>query len=119
MFKFLRLGRRAAPEPVIETQRETFTRLIEELNSAIDALADKPAITLDPATGHVSFDIPEQFPDEALALPAPQEGEEGLPEDPKDEAEPKADAAPSDADPSEDGPDAPEEKDEKLDGKAA
>ena len=29
-------------------------------------------MTLDPATGHVAFETPEQFADEALALPAPE-----------------------------------------------
>ncbi|MGV6812213.1 MAG: hypothetical protein ACWA47_08210 [Brevirhabdus sp.] len=104
MFKFLKIGRRK-PEPVIESQRETFTRLVEELNSAIDALSDKPAVTIDPATGRVSFELPEQFPDEALALPAPEKKTE--------DAEAQSDLP--DAETSDDvAPDA-----EKLDEKAA
>jgi len=73
MFKFLFRGREAAPEVKIETQRETFTRLVDELNEALGNLADKPAVTIEPATGRITFELPEQFPDEALALPGPQE----------------------------------------------
>jgi len=104
MFKFLKIGRHK-PEPVIETQRETFTRLVEELNAAIDGLPDKPAITVDPASGHISFDVPEQFPDEALAPPAP--GQPAVEDTPKTTDAPKAegDDAAGDA--------------EKLDEKAA
>lgn len=69
MFKFLFKGRGEAA--VVETKRQSFERLVSELNTAIDELADKPKVTLDPATGHVAFELPEQMPDEALALPAP------------------------------------------------
>lgn len=72
-FLFRRRANVEEPEVKIETQRETFTRLIEELNAAIALLADKPKVTIEPATGAVSFELPEQFPDEALQLPAPDE----------------------------------------------
>lgn len=72
-FLFRRQGPAAEPEVKIETQREVFTRLVEELNTEITKLADKPKVTIDPATGMVSFELPEQFPDEALQLPAPDE----------------------------------------------
>lgn len=85
MFKFLFRGR-SEPEVKIETQRETFTRLVEELNQAIDKFADKPAVTVDPATGHVGFEMPEQFPDEALALPSPDEAEASETSEPEAEA---------------------------------
>jgi hypothetical protein len=32
-----------------------------------------PAVTINPVTNEVSFALPENFPDEALALPAPEE----------------------------------------------
>ena len=73
MFKFLFKGRETVPEVKIETQRETFTRLVDELNEALGNLADKPAVTIEPASGRISFEMPEQFPDEALALPSPPE----------------------------------------------
>jgi hypothetical protein len=34
-------------------------------------LADKPRLTVDMETGELTLDLPEQMPDEALALPAP------------------------------------------------
>lgn len=73
MLNFLFRGRKT-PEVKVETQREMFTRLVDELNAAIDKLADKPKVTLDPATGHIHPEMPEQFPDEALALPKPATG---------------------------------------------
>ena len=76
MFNFLFRKRGADAEPVIETQRQTFERLNTALNATIDLLPEKPAVTVDPATGHVTLTAPEQFPDEALALPEPEpEGE--------------------------------------------
>ena len=72
MLQFL-FGKKSSDPVKIETQRETFDRLISELNEAIALLPDKPKVTFDPATGFVAFETPEQFPDEALALPAPDE----------------------------------------------
>lgn len=80
MFKFLKFGRGSKPKVVIETQRQTFERLVVELNEAIAALPEMPAVTINPVTQELSFALPENFPDEALALPAP-------------EAEPVAEAA--------------------------
>ena len=71
MFKFLFRGR--GKEVVVETQRQNFERNVSELNSAIDGLPVKPRVTLDPVTGHIELHLPEQMPDEALALPAPIE----------------------------------------------
>lgn len=86
-FLFRRRTTAEEPEVKIETQRETFTRLVEELNAAIDNLADKPAVTIAPATGRISFELPEQFPDEALQLPAP---EDAAPPQGEDAKAPKA-----------------------------
>lgn len=71
MFKFLFGGKKSAPVVVIESDRAHFARLVTEMNELIDTLADKPRVTLDPATGHILPETPEQFADEALALPAP------------------------------------------------
>ena len=71
MLEFLkRLGGVSAPDKP-ESQRERFERLVAELNEALDDLSDKPAVTVQPDSGHISFEMPEQFPDEALALPKP------------------------------------------------
>lgn len=85
MLKFLFGGRGKA---VVETQRQTIERLSAELNSAIELLPVKPRVTLDPETGHIELHLPEQMPDEALALPAPDSPEK--PAD-TDEDTPKSD----------------------------
>lgn len=72
MLRFL-FGTKPTQPVKVETQRETFKRLVEELNDAIAALPVKPKLTIDTGTGAFSFETPEQFPDEALALPAPAE----------------------------------------------
>ena len=71
MLKFL-FGGKKTPEAVPETDREQFKRLTTDLNALIDTLHVKPKITLDPATGRVTLEEPDQFADEALALPAPE-----------------------------------------------
>ena len=70
MFKFL-FGKKAEDAVVVETQRETFERLIKEINTALDALPEKPTVTVSPEEGHIGFVLPEHLPDEALKLPAP------------------------------------------------
>lgn len=80
MLKFLFGGKQTTPVVEIETDRARFARLVNELNGMVDALADKPRVTVDPATGHVLLETPEQFADEALALPAPDMPETETPE---------------------------------------
>ncbi|WP_147124866.1 hypothetical protein [Shimia ponticola] len=75
MLRFL-FGTKTTTPVKSETQRETFDRLVSELNEAIDALPVKPKVTFDPASGQIAFETPEQFPDEALALPAPGKDED-------------------------------------------
>jgi hypothetical protein len=70
MFKFL-FRRKAGAEPAQETQRETLERAIGEINEIMTGLADKPKLTVDMETGGLTLELPEQMPDEALALPAP------------------------------------------------
>ena len=72
MFKFLFGGKKEVEVIVRESDRDRFQRLIDELNGIVDQLPVKPKVTLDPATGHVSYEMPEQFQDEALALPKPE-----------------------------------------------
>ncbi len=74
MLKFL-FGGKKTPEAVPETDRERFKRLTTDLNELIDSLPAKPKVTFDPATGHVTLEEPEQFADEALALPAPEKAD--------------------------------------------
>lgn len=77
MLKFL-FGRRDTTtiEPIPETQRQVFERLIREVNEVLDMLPEKPAVTVHPGTGHISIAAPAQFPDEMPALPAPETTDE-------------------------------------------
>jgi len=79
MFKFL-FGGKAKDEPKIETQREVGTRALEELNAVLEGLDPKPSVTLDMASGQIEVTWPEQMPDEALALPAPEAAKEAADE---------------------------------------
>lgn len=72
MLRFLFGGRKEDPVE-IETMRQSFVRVMGELNELIDGLEPKPAVTIDPASGHVTLRLPKQLPDEALGLPAPEE----------------------------------------------
>lgn len=58
-------------EAVQETQRDVATRALKELNAVMAGLEVKPKLSFDPASGEISIELPEQMPDEALALPAP------------------------------------------------
>jgi len=71
MFKFL-FGK-SGGKAKIEAQRDTVARAIEELNSVLALMADKPVVGVDLNTGLISVTLPEQMPDEALALPAPSD----------------------------------------------
>lgn len=73
MFKFL-FGKSATPvpQPVLETQRETLTRALREVNEILVTLTPRAKITVYPDEGTISVTLPDQMPDEALALPAPQ-----------------------------------------------
>jgi len=69
MFKFL-IGK-VAGAPVVETQRATVERAVAELNTVLDGMSDKPVVGIDLNSGLLRITLPEQMPDEALALPAP------------------------------------------------
>ncbi|MEL6912970.1 MAG: hypothetical protein AAFP13_00575 [Pseudomonadota bacterium] len=73
MLRFL-FGKK--PGNPVETQRETFERQVKDLTATIEAMPVKPRVTVDPNTGEVSFEAPDQFADEALALPKPDKADE-------------------------------------------
>ena len=68
MFKFL--FSKAGVKPA-ETQRETIERALGEVNAVLALMADKAKVSVDLNSGLIEVDLPEQMPDEALALPAP------------------------------------------------
>lgn len=93
MFKFL-FGK-TGTKAVKETQRQTMVRALDEVNGILAGMSDKPSISVDLNTGLISVDLPEQMPDEALALPAPQAEPDAAPDkavDDADKAVPAADA---------------------------
>ena len=61
-------GHRANDTPRIETRREAIERLLLDLNTAIDFLPEKPAVTVHPGTGHISLELPGEPLDEARHL---------------------------------------------------
>lgn len=69
MFKFLL--DRAKGKVVKETQRQTAERALKELNDVLVGLSERPKLTVDMASGLIEITLPDQMPDEALALPAP------------------------------------------------
>ncbi|MBU2980875.1 hypothetical protein KO498_03520 [Lentibacter algarum] len=54
-----------------ETQRQTVERALAEINAVMGDMDVKPKLSFVPDTGEISLELPEQMPDEALALPAP------------------------------------------------
>lgn len=72
MFKFLFGNKATAPEIKRETQRETILRAQAEINEILVQLTPKARITVYPEEGSFTIDLPEQMPDEAKALPAPE-----------------------------------------------
>lgn len=56
---------------VKETQRQVFERAVSELNDIMAGMEEKPEFSVDLNDGKLTFSLPDQMPDEALALPAP------------------------------------------------
>lgn len=90
MLKFLFGNRADAPQAAAETTRMALTRMQADLNAVLESLPEKPKVTFDPVSGAITLDLPEQLPDEALALPAPDpedvSSEETISEDTKEAA---------------------------------
>lgn len=73
MFKFFFGKKHETPEVIVqETQRETMIRALGEVNEILAGMDVKPKLTFDLEIGLFEVDLPEQMPDEALALPAPE-----------------------------------------------
>ena len=69
MFKFL-FGK--SKVPLKETQRETMSRAIAEVNGLLALMPERPKLGVNLDTGFIEIELPERMPDEALALPAPE-----------------------------------------------
>ncbi|MGB7318113.1 MAG: hypothetical protein WBC85_09130 [Planktotalea sp.] len=72
MFKVLNFfkSKTGALQPM--SQRSRFEAVQEELNAVLAELNDMPSVTIDPSARVIQIIAPEQFADEALALPAPE-----------------------------------------------
>ncbi|RFP88739.1 hypothetical protein DZK27_07430 [Rhodobacteraceae bacterium 63075] len=70
MFEFLKKigGKGAAAQ---ESQRQTVARALGEINAVLAGLEEKPVLSYDAENSQIALELPEQMPDEALALPAP------------------------------------------------
>lgn len=71
MLKFLNVFRAQKETPMLMTHRQQFERALEDMNTVLQTFDVMPAVTLDPASRTISITPPDQFPDEALALPKP------------------------------------------------
>lgn len=70
MFKFL-FGEKIKAAITPETKRQKLERALAEVNEVLAALDPKPKISIDIEAGRVDVAMPEHFPDETRALPAP------------------------------------------------
>ena len=91
MFEFL-FGKKPTKKVETETLRQTAERSLKELNAVLAVLPQQPAITVRGAGEGIGIDWPDQMPDEAKALPAP-EAESTPPESTKPETGAEAEQA--------------------------
>jgi len=75
MLKFLNIFKSEEAPAQIETMRARFERVTAELNDVLSELEELPPIQIDPAMRQMQFTAPDQFSDEALALPKPSDTE--------------------------------------------
>lgn len=108
MLRFLNIFKAQDAPPVPETMRARFERVTAELADVLGELEELPPFEIDPGTRRISFTAPEQFADEALALPSPNlEETSGAPTQPEvSDIAPEADAQAKPApDPATESPD--------------
>lgn len=68
MLKFL--FRKSAQAEAVN-QRKSLENLLANLNDILRDMPEKPLVIVDANSGEITLDLPDQMPDEALALPAP------------------------------------------------
>ena len=71
MLKIFNFLKKETGEAKLVTMRERFEAAQSEMNAVLASLAEMPQINIDAKAQQVTFTAPEQFADEALALPAP------------------------------------------------
>lgn len=90
MLKILNFLKPGTSETKLITMRQRFEKAQEEMNAVLGALEEMPVVQIDPLQRRIEITAPDQFADEALALPAP-DADEVLPTTANDEAENSAD----------------------------
>lgn len=80
MFKILKLFGAKPAQAELISQRQRFEAACDELNAVLAELDSMPKIEIDPGARRLTLTAPEQFADEALALPAPEEQSATAPE---------------------------------------
>lgn len=78
MLKILNFFKSNAGNAQILTMRQRFDAAQDEMNAVLAELNEMPTVQFDAAAKSVTFTSPEQFPDEALALPAPEKSDEDI-----------------------------------------
>jgi hypothetical protein len=72
MLKILNFFKSTTGETKIISMRERFENAQSELNAVLAEMHDMPSLTIDATARRIDLTAPEQFADEALALPAPE-----------------------------------------------
>ncbi|MEP5153733.1 hypothetical protein [Planktotalea sp.] len=76
MLKILNFFKSATGETKVLSMRERFEAAQSEMNAVLGELPEMPSVTIDASARKIDITAPEQFADEALALPAPDTTEE-------------------------------------------
>ena len=71
MLKIFNFLKKETGEVKMLTMRERFDAAQSEMNAVLAELGDMPVIRIDASARQIEITAPEQFADEALALPAP------------------------------------------------
>ena len=75
MLRFIFGKKDDTPTVKTETHRESFERVMAELNTLMADQPVKPSLSVNLETGQLDLTLPDQLADEALALPAPDEAD--------------------------------------------
>lgn len=73
MLKFLKIFQPKSDAAALETMRARFERVTTEMNEVLSDFDELPEIRIDPKSRRIVIIPPEQFADEALALPKPDD----------------------------------------------
>ena len=75
MFKILNFLKSGTGNAKLVTMRQRFDAAQQEMNAVLSDLNEMPVVRIDALTRRIEITAPEQFADEALALPAPDADE--------------------------------------------